>query len=635
MRKLSFSKFSSYIAVVFVGFVFGAHVTSAVSQPFGGLAGIGQILNKAATDPGFATGPLGGSGQPVVKNQDANGGNDVDVPDVSEYSLDQGVGGGSTSEGSTVNSADINSQIGGNANIAVISPMNSFNETMNSSKQAGILSASVTANGQLLSPLALSFQAWESASPQTAASLNRALEFAMGFTNQRYLAEQNADIAFRSAGEGGRKLSEAYRRCVAQLVQGSKADGSDGKTYAAAQEACLKQSDVRTITNASKDENVSVNDILSYKYHPSHPIYSGQRSVLVDGNWTTKVVNNQDAVRDIFNDPREDLDPKTIKLTHLLFVPTVVNASTGAFQNGAQVTFMIKQLVGDWKRIFGDIKYVYQGGGTPNNSFMSTAVKRVAPSFKYADAIKWYGIKGANPNTPAITNLSGFDQFVKFKTHYAYYTLWQVMAKRCHVEGTDQAGSFWTPVPFGDPASAQHITEDEVQRLSSSFSIFNKDVGQDLYTYATGLVPKGSAETLCDILDPAASTSTTSVNSQSGYGKNETSINKLISQGQAATFGIASARTFFLNYAAIIARDQINTTTNNAYQIVASLTGGDFEAEARVAGINLIADVTHKQFGADSVSQAYRSLYYNQLLPSLKNKITMSQSVSDPTKSGH
>jgi hypothetical protein len=599
-------KFRKFIFSFIIVAVFAAFPVEAQ-----GLGGIGGAIGAAVSAlTGNVNGPIGSAGVPVVNLQDT-GGNDanINIPNQGNPRSNADCEGDKCGIGES-----FSEQLSAEANIAVISPMGALKETMNSKKMGDVLSASVSAGGQALSPLALSFQSWNSASPQAAAALDRSLSFAMGFGQQRYQAEQNAQLAFDSAGEGGKKLSEAYRRCMAVLV-------SQDFTYASAQESCLKQQD-QVVLTATKKEITDANHILSFKFHPSHPAFVGKRSVFKDNTWKEQLVTNAQYVSAIF--PNDIQDTDQIKLRHLLFVPTLVNAGLGAFLNSGTVKTGVIQLAHDWGNLFGDIQYVYQRGGTPNTSFMRTAVRRIKPFFSYQSAVTANGVKQFKADIFNQKGATGFEQYAAFKTHYAYYTLWKVLTKYCRVNQALSSGAgnsgpapssdaFWTPSEVDSP---NRISRNEVQLLSSSYGSFDRVIGQDFYTYAKILFPAGNDSlSMCDMMDPTL----TPVFDSKVLDKGETAVSKLLSDKPGASNGVAGVRWLTLTYASIIAGDQVNTSVATAYAILGNLSGGDFESEARKAGVNLLRDVA-PNYGSRETAE-YFELSRQKLINELKERI--------------
>jgi hypothetical protein len=594
-------KFRKFIFSFIIVAVFAASSAQAQGIPIGAIGAAVSALT------GNVNGPIGSAGVPLVNLQDT-GGNDVNIniPNQGNPRRDQ------ECEGDKCTIESFSEQLSADANIAVVSPMGALKETMNSKKMGDVLSASVSAGGQALSPLALSFQSWNSASPQAAAALDRSLSFAMGFGQQRYQAEQNAQLAFNTSGEGGRKLSEAYRRCMAVLV-------SQNYTYASAQESCLKQQD-KVLLSVTKLENPNAADTLSFKFHPSHPAFKGKRSVFRNNQWKEEDVLNAGLVGSIFSG--EDLQTNQIKLRHLLFVPTLVSASLGAFLKTDEVKRAVTQLAYDWGNLFGDVQYVYQEGGTPNTSFMRTAVRKIKPFFSYQSAVTANNVKQFKADIFKDKGATGFEQYAAFKTHYTYYTLWKVLTKYCRIQAPSSGSedsppppssdAFWTPSEVESPI---RITRNEVQLLSSSFSTFDRVVGENIYTYAKILFPGGNGGTsMCDMMDPTLPPVESKVLEQG-----ETAVSRLLSDKPGASNGVAGVRWLTLTYASIIAGDQVNTSVATGYAILGNLSGGDFESEAKQAGINLLRDVA-PNYGSRETAQYFASSY-QQFLNVLKERI--------------
>ena len=566
---------------------------------------------------GSIQGPLTAFGLPAIPKQDPGG-------DETSANLPTNIGGvRSANQCEGDNCAAFNESFGetGNeASVAIISPSRAFNDAMNSKTLQDRISANTSLGGQALSPLALTFQSWQNASPQSAAAMIEAFKYVQGENAGRDQAAQTIKDTLKSSGNGGDRLYVAYQRCVAELVK-------NGFTQAAAQEGCLKQqgkgSNLAVLTGETKEEkDLGGPDTLSFIYHPSHPAYQGKRSVYnaLSQSWTERDFNNRNLLTNVF-DPADN-DPKQIKLRHLLFVPTLVGAATESFQNSGEVDRGVRQLAADWLNLFGDIQYVYQEGGVPNSPFMRTAVKRIKPTFTYEEAVGRQSVVQFEPAIFKNKGASNFEQYVAFKTHYVYYTLWQVMSKYCRSSQLVKAGpvnpnadteSFWTPSQTPDPA---HISQAEVQTLSTSFATFDRVIGQEFYNYAQQLLmPSQQNLSLCDVMDPTKSAASSEPNLLNA---GETSVKKLLSDSPDATNAAAGARYIALTFASIVAADQVNTTVQAGYTLLGNLTGGDIESEARAAGYNLL-QVVAPGYGTLEFAQR-NAAYYPQLFAVLKER---------------
>jgi hypothetical protein len=467
-------------------------------------------------------------------------------------------------------------------------------------------------------------------SPNTATAAIEGVAIANAFTSQRYLAEQNAELAFASAGSQGKVLSEAYRNCVGKLVR-------EEYSYLAAQELCMRNQQKAAFNKKDlKDARYLPDEIINFGAHPSHPLFKGKVSVRQHtGEWRSIDIDNRIApnLNEIFPlnnlGPNEEAQKKVIRLRHLMFMPTLANLIPGMnvfpHDQERQVLFAVRQLAGDWLRLFGDIEYSYQKGSQDHSSLMAISVRRLKPTFSYAAAVDLLGSGSVGWNRDIFgptsgnttSNVTGYKQFVTFREHQVYDRLWRVMANYCRVlEKRNGSTDVATKVQFegfwnlgSGVAPENKVSNLDIEILSNSFMVMDEQLGTDLYIYAEKTLK--NSPNFCDLIDPAKAQNASDPSNLNG----STSVAKLVEQIRLSNTTSATdvsvlhqLRSDFFLLAKIIAGDQINTTIKAAFMMLGSISGGDFEAKARDAGFKMVADAAG-QYDPDTRRQQLITAY--------------------------
>ena len=536
-------------------------------------------IGVAPERPGYVLGPLTGVGIPQSRTKvQEEDNNKIELPESAAEPWITQCEGANCQHSDTI----LMDQPGAPSNISILSPLGSMRETMGSQKMADIFKADATKGGTALSNLSNTIQSWMNVSPNSATAILASLQFAGSFTEQRYLAEQNAELAFANAGSQGRIISQSYRTCISNLIQ-------ENFTYAAAQETCMKNQDKRPIGLDAK-EDASFLKEMDFKSHTSHPLFEGKRSVPRGNTWEVVDVRNQAApsINTIF-DPsdRGNSDPKVIRLRHLMFVPTLSNIALGVFPNPVQVEEGVRQLAADWLRLFGDIEYSYQAGGIPNSAFMGLAIRRIKPTFTYREAVSLAPRKGFPQDLYSENAPTGFKQFVTYREHIVYDQIWRVMSDYCRVlkkrvpgNTALQDAQYEAFFDLDETDSENKAKDKDIRQISTSFFSFDASLGDDLFRYIKDTI--GDKEVLCDNIDPRLSSD------GAGQTSGLTSVKNLVAQLRFANeskdrSSVTKLRSDVYTLAQIIAGDQVNSTVAAAYGMLGTISGGDFESRAKAS----------------------------------------------------
>lgn len=548
--------------------------------------GVFQWIGTNYEGPGNVNGILSQSGQ--VKDGGVLSGSETDASIVGGHIGDADCDSQYCGDLSAATVAQLNAR----HEVAVNAPLKGFADNMQAKRYQDLLSvapgASATSvGGQALSPLAVAFSSWNNASAGVAASLDRAFNFSNQINIQRYLSEQNVDLAFASSGAAGQQLRVAYRACIARNVKA-------GKSYGAAQEACI--SDTAAIQNvtlsfglATNSEDVKDEDRLSFKFLSSHPEATIEYKDK-EGTHSAKIADRIQLVAPQFFMP-QDKNAKYIRLTSMIFVPPLLGlANQSGGQNIAGAARQVMDVYRDWQRIFGDLAFQYSGN--------DITVDRIQPSFTYKAAVSnlFNSIKQANPDQYSGRPVGAFKQYEQFKTDYNYYLIWKLLTKFCRVsngiEPDSSIASFWTP---SDSASdKKHITKAEMQFLSTSSSLLDKTFVTNLFNYVNLGIDKPGTSYACDVIDPELEY--TAPTDGSSLGRGETGLKQYYAMKDSDLSIVARARRIIAAVAWIITQDQINTTVIAAYSLLQGLTATDFESQAKRAG-EAIINAQAKNYG--------------------------------------
>jgi hypothetical protein len=546
------------------------------------------IANAAYSDPIGLEVPDGTAGDPNIGS---------DSEEISDYSQSASFNLGQPWEQNASESTKNlvpESLPGVASNIALTSPQGSLKETMEGKSVKNLLSAS---QGHATSPLSIFIQSWKNVSANSSEGMMDAMNLANSLTALRYQSEQAAQVAFESAGSQGKLLSQTYRTCIGNLVE-------KGFSYASSQEACMKNQGRRFIPS---EEDVTLMDVpeFSFIHHSSHPKFNGPLSIKLGNEWSMETVNNANlnGVSLIFpGDAPENKNPKIIRLSHLMYIPVLrhlsFNGSTG------NIVESYVRSAKQWRELFGDIEFSYQQGTIANSPTMSIAISKIAPTYTYAaDA----GSVGGDVfptdlyNTEAV---KGFGQYVTFRQHFVYYKLWKVLTKFCRfkiINTTNTATSaatdaFWTPST--NPTDDNKMTNDDYAHLSISFKDESSDgkftpaFAQDLFDVIQGQI-NTTTTPLCDVIDPTlASTATTTTTGPRDLLAGETSVKKLVNQGNETNLTIVDIRNLVNSVAAIIVGGQVSNSVHQWSKLVNTIGAGDFESEAKKQAYNLLVSMT-------------------------------------------
>ncbi len=495
--------------------------------------------------------------------------------------------------------------------IAVNAPLRGFADNMQAKRYQDLLSVVPSSSpggvgGQALSPLAVAFSSWNNASAGVAASLDRAFNFSNQLNIQRYLSEQNVDLAFSSSGPAGQQLRTAYRACIARNVK-------NGKSYGAAQEACISDSvDIQNVTVLAlggDSEKINATDKLSFKFLNSHPESETSDGL---GQGAVKVADLVSRVAPNFFAP-DDSDPRSIRLTTMIFVPTLVGLASQPSAASSTAAKQVMDVYLDWKRIFGDLLFQYEGN--------DVKVSRITPKFTYKDAVSNFfnNIKQVEADRYTSKPYGPFKQYELFKADYNYYLIWKLLAKYCRVlngvEPESDISKFW--VPSSAPADRKSITKVELQFLSTSSNLFDKTLASNLFDFARSGIDKPGSPYECQVIDPELEYAPPSEGSSLGVG--ETSLKRFYAMKDSDLTVIARVRRVVASLAWIIAQDQINTTVIAGYSLLSGLTSTDFESQAKRAGEAVIGTIARQYGSIDNYASYARS--YNIIRAGLEREL--------------
>lgn len=573
----------------------------------GMIMGIGEAVKFAQQElrnrnkkNSYAQGPLGSAGVPIIRSNSSGSddGEKINLPEVSNQPQAKDCLEGS---GCVVDNSSINEQLSAPSNVAAVSALGSFRDSISSKLTKDLLSTNN--NGMILSSLSSTVTAWNSVSANSAAGFLGAFTIANGIGTQSLLAEQNALKAFDSAGSQGQILSESYRSCIASLVNQSNASGNR-VSYIAAQDICLKGQN-KASSSASVDAT-NINSTLSFATHTSHPLYAGVRSVLNSASkkWESKNISNANSgiVKEIKSESTRVIDPKSIRLSDLLFIPTSVNSMIGAFgAQSQQMNDTVSFLRHDFLRLFGDVEYGYQEGSNQNSPFMGIAVKKIKPTFTYKQAVADNQVKEFPDDLFGPNSSAGLGQFSVFKEHLVYQRILSLMAKLCRVNNDATATNaddvarvnmtnFWSP--DSTFTNDKRATWDDLSSLSTSFGPFDIKFGQRLFLYITSYTEAKNGN-LCDILDPTlvSAALVPATSGQLALGQGAMSVKRLVELKNNIDYPARQVMEDIDLLAKIISGDQVNSSVIAAAQMLGTISGGNFEDRARTIGVKIISDV--------------------------------------------